>query len=111
VKQFTAAVAWRAVKAVRTLFREASVPPNADDSKSRRPGFWWSIARIFLVETLVLLALAAAVVAYLNWSSEVSWAEFLAASQQPVPAPYSAVQPVKARSACERRAWSLSGSD
>ena len=44
--------------------------------------FWVSIARIFLVEVLVLVALSGAVVGYLNWSSEVAFSEFLAASQQ-----------------------------
>jgi hypothetical protein len=46
-------------------------------------GFWASIARIFLIEMLVLVALSGAVVFYLNWSSEVAFSEFLAASQQP----------------------------
>ena len=45
-------------------------------------GFWASIARIFLVQVLVLIALSGAVVFYVDWSSKVAFAEFLATSQQ-----------------------------
>jgi hypothetical protein len=55
-------------------------PVNKRTANAR--AFWASIARIFLVEVLVLVALSGAVVFYLNWSSEVAFAEFLAASQQ-----------------------------
>jgi hypothetical protein len=77
------------------------VPLPADQraSASRR-GFWPSIARIFVVEILVLLALLFAIVAYLNWSSEVAWAEFLAASK--LAAPSSPIQVVKGK--CEQGA-------
>jgi hypothetical protein len=84
------------------------VPSKSDVSASGRQGFWPSIARIFLVEMVVLLALAAAVVAYVNWSSEVAWAEFLAASKLAVPAPNQPnqpnqpMQPVKGKGACDR---------
>ena len=43
-------------------------------------GFWPSIARIAIAEVALLLALAGVFVAYLNWSSEATFAEFLAAS-------------------------------
>jgi hypothetical protein len=49
--------------------------------------FWPSIVRIAVIEVVVLLALAGLFVAYLNWSSEASFAEFLAASQAAQPAP------------------------
>jgi hypothetical protein len=49
--------------------------------------FWPSIVRIVVIEVVVLLALAGVFVAYLNWSSEASFAEFLAASEAAQPAP------------------------
>lgn len=39
-------------------------------------GFWLSVVRIFLCEVVLLAALAGTAVAYLNWSSEKSFAEF-----------------------------------
>ena len=54
------------------------------DEATRRPWrFWPSIVRIAIIEVVVLLALSGLFVAYLNWSSEASFAEFLAASQTP----------------------------
>jgi hypothetical protein len=50
-----------------------------------------------VVEILVLLALSAAIVAYLNWSSEVAWTEFLAASKSATPAPTLPIQAVNGR--------------
>jgi len=44
-------------------------------------GFWPSIVRIAFVEVVLLLALAGLFVSYLNWSSEATFAEFLAASK------------------------------
>ena len=49
--------------------------------KESRQGFLLSIARIFLFQVVVALALSGAFVAYLNWSSEASFAEFLAATK------------------------------
>lgn len=61
--------------------------------------FWPSIVRIAVIEVVLLLALAGVFIAYLNWSSEASFAEFLAASQaanqaaQPAPSlPLNEVQ-------------------
>jgi hypothetical protein len=42
--------------------------------------FWPSIVRIAVVEVVLLLALAGVFIAYLNWSSEATFAEFLAAN-------------------------------
>jgi hypothetical protein len=75
---------------------------KSGESAFSRQSFWASIARIFLVEIVVLLALSAAAVAYVNWSSEVAWAEFLTASKLAVPAPNQPVQPVKGKSSCDR---------
>ena len=66
-------------------------------------GFWTSIARIFLVELVVLIALSAAVVGYLNWSSEAAWSEFLAASKH-APGSNAAVHAVRGQSPCDRSA-------
>lgn len=68
------------------------------------------IVRILLVQVMVLLALAGAVVRYVNWSSEVAWQEFLSASrpalagasrQSQPPAP---VQTVKSKAVCAKKA-------
>ena len=70
---------------------QAAFTPDAARPVRR---FWPSIVRIAVIEVAVLLALAGLFVAYLNWSSEASFAEFLAASQaQPAPSlPLSEVQ-------------------
>ena len=47
----------------------------------RSRGFWPSIVRIAVVEVVLLVALAGVFIAYLNWSSEASFAEFLAVSK------------------------------
>jgi len=67
-------------------------------------GFWPSIVRIIVLEILVLLALAVAIVAYLNWSSEAAFAEFLAASKPSAAAPSSSLHAVKGHAPCDRSA-------
>ena len=70
------------------------------------------IVRILLVQVMILLALAGAVVRYVNWSSEVALQEFLSASQpalagasrQSQPKPQAPVQAVKAKAACAKKA-------
>jgi anti-sigma-K factor RskA len=91
------------------------VPSSADyRSAGRQPfrplqtlwsslGFWPSTIRIVILEILVLLALAGAVVFYLNWSSEVAVAEFLAASKTQA-APNSSLHAVKGHAPCDRSA-------
>jgi hypothetical protein len=80
------------------------VPSPADNSPANRQGFWPPIIRIAIMEILVLLALSAAFVGYLNWSSEVTFADFLAASKLAAPAPHSSLQPVKGHALCDRSA-------
>ena len=63
---------------------------------------WPSIIRIIVLEIVLLLALAAAFVGYLNWSSEIAFAEFLSAGKTPA-APSSSLDAVKAPS-CARGA-------
>ena len=65
-------------------------------------GFWPSIVRIIVLEILVLLALAVAIVVYLNWSSEAAFAEFLASSK--MPAASSSLHAVKGHARCDRSA-------
>jgi hypothetical protein len=64
------------------------------------------IAAIALAQLVVLLAMLGATVFYLNWSSGVAQAEFMRAMEPSMtaPAPPSAVQSVKARTACPRKA-------
>ena len=57
-----------------------------------------------LVEVFVLLALAVAIVGYLNWSSEAAWTEFKAAGKLPASKSSSPVQTVKAHTLCTRKA-------
>ena len=78
------------------------MPSSAQQSPAHVSRFWPAIIRILLVEVIVLLALAGAIVGYLNWSSEAAWAEFKAASQ--LPAPKGPVQTVKVHTPCDRKA-------
>lgn len=80
------------------------MPLRANNSASNRRDFWPAIVRIALVEILVLLALGGAIVGYVNWSSEVAFAEFLAASKLAAPSNHSAIQPVKGHAPCDRSA-------
>jgi len=75
------------------------MPSSAHQSPVHHLSFWPAIARILLVEILVLLALSGAIVGYLNWSSEAAWAEFKAAGKLPAPELNSPVQ-----TSCNRKA-------
>jgi flagellar basal body-associated protein FliL len=78
-------------------------------SKMNRYIDWLMIVRIMLVQVLVLVTLAGAVVWYVNWSSEVAWQEFLSANKPPVSSPNHQpqsqvpVQAVKGKTACARK--------
>jgi hypothetical protein len=84
---------------MHTSLREETMSLSTDHFSARvqpafvaetaRPSwkFWPSIVGIAVLEIVVLLALAGVFVAYLNWSSEASFAEFLAASEAAQPAP------------------------
>jgi len=81
------------------------VPTPENQSPENRRFDWPAIVRTLLVQVLVLLGLAAAVVSYLDWSSDVVWAEFLAASKSSTLAshrPQSSipVRAVKGQAAC-----------
>jgi hypothetical protein len=82
--------------------REATVFRSADNANQHsEPNFWqgsWpAIVRIIILEILLLLALTMAFVYYLNWSSEASVSEFMAASRAPL-------QSAKDHLACDRSA-------
>jgi hypothetical protein len=69
-----------------------------------RGGYWLGIVRSLLVQVMVLAAIAAAAVYYINWSSDAALAEFLDAFK-PSASDHSAglsspVQPVKSRTNC-----------
>jgi hypothetical protein len=95
--------------------REGTMFPSADHATAcgqaalsteaaRRPRkFWFSIVRIAVIEVVVLAALAGVFVAYLNWSSEASFAEFVAVSKMQA-SPSSAPHAVKASWRCDRNA-------
>jgi hypothetical protein len=62
------------------------MPSSADRANQQsEPNFWqgsWpAIVRIIILEILLLAALTVAFVYYLNWSSEASVSEFMAASK------------------------------
>ena len=48
---------------------------------------WLAFVRILLAQVVVLFALSAAVVGYVNWSSDVAWKEFIGAGQPEASAP------------------------
>ena len=88
------------------------MPSMDHQSRMKRTIGRLGIVRILLVQVMVLLALAGAVVRYVNWSSEVAWQEFLSAnrpalagaSSRPMPQPQAPVQTVKGKAACAKKA-------
>jgi TRAP-type uncharacterized transport system fused permease subunit len=84
---------------------------SLDNQSLKHRGLDWpGIVKTLLIQVLVLLALSAAIVGYLNWSSDVAWTEFIAASTSSVsePRPYSRssipVQTVRDKTHCHRSA-------
>ena len=81
------------------------MPSSGDQNPDNRGINWPALARTLLVQLLVLLALSAAVIRYLDWSSETAWAEFTAATKlvaEPRDRPQSSapVQTVKGQKPC-----------
>jgi hypothetical protein len=70
---------------------------------------WRGIATTVAVELLVLLALAFAVVRYVEWSSDAAQAEFMSAAKLSASDPNhsgefsTTVQPLKRRVSCDRK--------
>jgi hypothetical protein len=84
--------------------------PSPGNQSPENPGINWpAIIRTLLVQVLILLALSAAVVRYLDWSSETAWAEFTAASKSSAsdagrhPQSSVPVQTARGQTPCDRR--------
>ena len=69
------------------------MPSRGNHRLENRGIDWLAIVRTLVIQVLVLLALAGAVVRYLNWSSDTNWAEFLAAGEPSAPAARHQPQP------------------
>jgi hypothetical protein len=74
-----------------------NVPSNRDSRRNSYQGSWPSIVRMIILEIVLLLALAAALVYYLNWSSDAAMSEFMATS-------HPQLQAVKVHTPCGHRA-------
>lgn len=57
------------------------MPSSGKPSPQNRGIDWLAIVRTLLLQVLVLLALSVAFIRYVNWSSDVAFAEFSAASE------------------------------
>ena len=83
---------------------------SGNQSPQKRGIDWQAILRILLMQVLVLLALSAAFIGYVNWSSDRAWEEFLAADKAAMPDPRpqsqssAPIQRVKDKLRCARRA-------
>ena len=85
--------------------------PFSDNQSPAKHGIdWLAIVRILLAQVVVLFALSAAVVGYVNWSSDVAWKEFTGAGKPEASEPMhhsqssTPVQRVKDEALCTRRA-------
>jgi hypothetical protein len=69
---------------------------------------WLAVMRTLLFQVLALLALAVAFAGYVEWSSEATWSEFIAASnpmarEQGQPPQSSPVHTVKDQALCKQK--------
>jgi hypothetical protein len=64
---------------------------------------WAGLIKILVVQVGVLLALAAATIAYINWTSEAAVAEFMRTGEPPLSAPPPVAQPKQAASSSKRQ--------
>jgi hypothetical protein len=70
---------------------------------------WLGTGATVVIELLVLLALAFAVVRYVEWSSDAAQAEFMSATKPSASDPNhsgefsTAIQPLKGRTGCRRK--------
>ena len=85
--------------------------PSPDNPHRGKPALGWLVVvESLLLQVLVLLALSAAVVSYVNWSSDAARAEFTAAGKPALsgptqqPQPSEPVQIVKGQKVCPRKA-------
>jgi hypothetical protein len=84
--------------------------PSFDRASRNSTGTYWSgTAGILAIQLAVLFAVAVAAIVYLDWSSDVALAEFMAMGKPSAsdlshfPQPPIPVQQVKNRMACPRR--------
>jgi len=85
--------------------------PSPDNPDRSKPEIGWlGIVETLLLQVLVLVALSAAVVRYVSWSSDVARAEFTAAGKPALsgptqqPQPSAPVEIVKGQKVCPRKA-------
>ena len=85
--------------------------PFSDTQSPEKRGIdWLAIVQILLAQVVVLFALTAAVVGYVNWSSDVAWKEFSGAGKAEASEPMrhsqssSPVQRARDEALCTRRA-------
>jgi hypothetical protein len=85
------------------------VPLSGNQSRDNRGINWLRIVRTLLVQVLVLLALSAAFIRYVDWSSERALAEFLSGGKSSAAGPghqppsAAPVQNVKGKGPCPRK--------
>jgi hypothetical protein len=83
------------------------VAAPGNQEQGDRASHWLAVVRTLIVEILVLLALCGAAITYLDWSSDLNWAAFIAASQTSGlafkhPRPDAPVQTAKGQAPCRR---------
>jgi hypothetical protein len=82
---------------------------QSEPDQVKRGFDWPAIVKTFLVEIVVLVALAGAFVGYVTWSSEVAMREFMdvgessAAEADHRPPASTSVQAAKGRANCDRK--------
>jgi hypothetical protein len=81
--------------------RDAQYPHNGSIN-------WLAVMRTLLFQVLVLLGLAVAFAGYVEWSSEASWSEFIAASDPAArdpgqPPQSSPVHTAKGQALCQQK--------
>jgi hypothetical protein len=88
----------------------AAPMPSPDKAIQTNRGIDWpAIIGILAIQLAVLLAVAGAVIFYLDWSSDAALAEFMTATKSSAsapnhpPQPPTAIQPVKGKTSCSRR--------
>jgi hypothetical protein len=91
------------------------VPLPDHDNPENRGINWPAVARILLIQMLVLIALAGAFVTYVDWSSEQALFESIGASEVSVLAPYrqpptrASIQADKGPASCGASKPSMAG--
>jgi hypothetical protein len=83
--------------------------PSPDNPHRTKPALGWlGIVESLLLQVLVLLVLSAAVISYVNWSSDAAQADFTAAGKPALfapaqPQPAAPIEVVKGQKTCPRK--------